>query len=194
MALLYTDDLHTFTHVFLSADCPKNAGTTENSSGASGCSPARSYEGKSEETAACRKAIIVTVCNNTEAINQLLSAGHSSVLTGEPVNGNIGPSKPVSFSLPGICPALATRAWRCLGVRPHSFLHLFHQLCGACAPSIRAGCISPCWEAASAAHTPFPHVSLTSPLKDGPHSKLLFKGKKKYTGRRKRGCRVCEYI
>lgn len=29
-----------------------------------------------------------------------------------------------------------------------------------------------------ALHTLFPHVNLTSPLKDWPHSKLLFKGKK----------------
>lgn len=30
----------------------------------------------------------------------------------------------------------------------------------------------------SALQTPFPHINLTSPLKDWPHSKLLFKGKK----------------
>lgn len=163
MCMLYTDDLHTFTlcrqhysncrgrtHSVHnpSSDCQpilKNAGTTEDNRRTSGCSPARSSEGKAlcKEDTDCCKAIIVTVCNNPEVINQLVSAVHSSALIQERVNGRIQQSKLLFFSFSNICvlylPVLPTH--RCGGlfrVLLHSFLHFFLNSTD-CSPSILTG-------------------------------------------------------
>lgn len=88
----------------LSSDCQfvlQSAGTTEDNTSTSGCSPARSYEGKAlcKENGDCCDAIIVTVWNNTEVINQLLPAVHSWTLIEGRGNGTIQQSQLVFFSL-----------------------------------------------------------------------------------------------
>lgn len=58
------------------------------------CSPEQGDEGKALCKDCC-KPIIVTVCNNTEVIHQLLSAVHSWTLIEEQVNGRIQQSQSV---------------------------------------------------------------------------------------------------
>lgn len=121
--------IYTHLHIFLSADCPKNGETTEDTSGASERSQARSYERKREETAACRKPITVTVCNIAE------------------VNGSVRLFKNCFFGfffLVGYLPASLSCVSHsvvlvCLEFLCAPFLPLFPQLFSACAPSILAG-------------------------------------------------------
>lgn len=80
---------------------------------------AQSCKGKAlcKGNADCGKAIIVTVCNNTEVINQLLSAVHSRTLIEEQVNGRIQQSVPLCFPFSNtslLCPVCSYSGEVCL--------------------------------------------------------------------------------
>lgn len=115
--------LHDCVHN-LSSDCHpalKNAGKrTTDFTYDNACSPAQSDEGKALCKDCC-KPIIVTVCNNTEVIHQLLSVVHSSTLVEERVNCRIH-----RFSF---FPACITYF-----VTPLLHRCLFPELCAFCPP------------------------------------------------------------
>lgn len=161
--------LHDCVHN-LSSDCHpalKNAGKrTTDFTYDNACSPAQGDEGKALCKDCC-KPIIVTVCNNTEVIHQLLSAVHSSTLVEEQVNGRI--HRFFFF------PACSTYF-----VAPLLHRRLCPELCAFCPPILTASLPAASFSTRlrSALRTLLHRMNLTSPLKDWPHTKLLFKGKK----------------
>lgn len=152
------------------------------------------------------KPLIVTVCNNKEVIYHLLSATHSWTVSEEWVKSSDQTrgecesprSDPVVYAAlfqtcltPFSCYPLID-VWERIAQPVSCFTHSpthfastfsssplsFSVVLSAFPPAL---CIVPS-SAAVSVQTLFHHINLTSPLKDWPHTKLLFKGKK-YTCR-----------
>lgn len=134
------------------------------------------------------KALIVTVCYNKEVIYQLLSAAHSWTVNEElfetldrarehknPTLTHCSKLVPLKLVL-----FLSSRQDGTLCFMFPSLPSLVSSALFCRSPSVLSA--RPPALSIARLHTLFHHLNCTSPLKDWPHTKLLFKGKK-YTRR-----------